>query len=908
MFRFWSCAIPECPNSAAIDIGCCERCRAIYCHAHTESVLHTCEPLDNDEWLAAQTAELVALRSRTDDNALLEQARNLNGQKNCRLNSQDPLGRSLMGGMHIHREILFEDGTTSFTDELSNKILLSECATLRWLESVNAPTPHLYGYGLRGDEQNKVGVAYMLIEKLPGQPFDSHAASDEQRSKVMSHWAQILSNLAKHPFHKAGSLAFGVDGVIEVGPVASDRTGSLPCIGPFDTAQELYSSWAKAYLNLIADGQLFSSFPVEAFLMFRYLLHQIEKGTWLDRWPELNTGPFFLKHADDKGDHILVDKDFRITGVIDWTFAKVVPAYEAFGPSLLSANNTDLFSGRPGLSADDQVLGQHLRHSGLPFYFFDSDEMRRFLFGLGMGLGLSKTEAVSVFQAIVETFQGETIDWELVRTSALNDPRENPELIAIQDKFAPRSAIMQSVDRFKTCSYPDCHGPSVRNRSCAMCKRHLCAIHIQRQYHTCPSTGQIDDTIWESNIRKEIEQLLALVNVDELIQVAISLRHGKKCTFKPGPYLGPEALMGCANYHAWIQFDDGVRWLARFPRTTSFSDFPSDLVEYLVQSEYATLKWLETLEIPTPKAHGFGLASDPTNLVGVSYLLEDAMPGQVYDAHAATAEQKLYVYRQYAAMLVQIRSHGLARACSLVPENSNIGQGPIASNRFLNLGKLGPFSTARQYFTSVAEAHIELIADGQLYPEYPKEACLFYKLLRDEAAPALSPVEAEAERFYLKHVDDKGDHLLVDADYNITGIIDWQFARFVPASEAFSPSLFTVDLNMLYDGIPGLSPDDKLLAANLRDLSNGDLACCRNESELARRFHFGLASGLRRNEVLRMIGAVISLLGSNGGRSGLPMSDGDLEAWITEEWRLSSREPWHTRVQELLRKLETAPK
>ncbi|KAI9147650.1 hypothetical protein HJFPF1_12680 [Paramyrothecium foliicola] len=642
-------------------------------------------PLDNDEWLVAQTAELVALREKTDHNALLERASNLNGRKSCHLNSQDPLGRSLMGGMHVHLEIVFEDGTmwlarilretyTSFTDELSNTILLSECATLRWLEYVDVPTPHLYGYGLRGDKQNKVGVAYMLIEKLSGQPFDSYAASEEQCSHVMSQWAQILSRLAKHPFNKAGSLTFGVNGAIEVGPVASDRTGTLPCIGPFNTARELYSSWAMSYLNLIADGQLFSSFPVEAFLMFRYLLHQIKNGTWLDRWGELNKGPFFLKHSDDKGDHILVDTDFRITGVIDWTFAKVVPAYEAFGPSLVSANNADLFSGKSGLSAEYKILGQHLRRTEPSFCFFDSDEMRRLLFGLGMGLGLSKTEAITVFQAIIETFQGNTVDWELMRTT-------------------------------------------------------------------------IDNTTWGANIRKEVKRLLALVNVDELIHVASFLRHGKACTFKPGQYLGPDALMGCANYHAWIQFDDGVRWLARIPRTTSFSDVPTDLVEYLVQSEYATLKWLERLGIPTPKAHAFGLASDPTNLVGVSYLLEDAMTGRAFDAYTATSEQKHHVYKQYAAILVKIRNHGLDQALRAIQHRAAV-------------------------FTSVAEAHIELIADGQLYPEYPKEACLFYKLLRDEVAAVLSPVGAEAEKFYLKHVDDKGDHILVDADYNITGVID----------------------------------------------------------------------------------------------------------------------------------------
>lgn len=77
-------------------------------------------------------------------------------------------------------------------------------------------------------------------------------------------------------------------------------------------------------------------------------------------------------------------------------------------------------------------------------------------------------------------------------------------------------------------------------------------------------------------------------------------------------------MMGCANYHCWIIFDDGIKWIVRIPRTASFDDVPQDLVDYLVASEYATLKFLEKIDTPTPKAYGFGLSSDPKNLVGVS--------------------------------------------------------------------------------------------------------------------------------------------------------------------------------------------------------------------------------------------------------------------------------------------------
>lgn len=196
-----------------------------------------------------------------------------------------------MGGMHVHLQLIFEDGTvwlarilrerhTSFDDELSNQILLSECATLRWLESVDVPTPRLHGHGLRGDPRNEVGVAYMLIDKLPGQPFNSWAASEGQKLQVLDQWANVLCTLYKHPLDKIGSLTFDADGAIQVGPIARDRTGTLPCIGPFKDARAFYATWAETYLKLISDGQLFSPYSIDAYLMFKFLAEQAKEGTW----------------------------------------------------------------------------------------------------------------------------------------------------------------------------------------------------------------------------------------------------------------------------------------------------------------------------------------------------------------------------------------------------------------------------------------------------------------------------------------------------------------------------------------------------------------------------------------------------------------------------------------------------
>ncbi|KAI0458039.1 hypothetical protein F5B21DRAFT_461072 [Xylaria acuta] len=931
MVRFWDCTIARCPNAAAIDVGSCERCESMYCATHVNSVLHTCEnkPLDDDAWLAGQTKELVALSEKINRAALIRRAKELSGGLECRLDDQDPLGRHHMGGMHIHLRLLFEDGTvwlarilrknhTSFDDELSNRILMSECATLRWLESLGLPTPKLHGFGLRGDPRNEVGVAYMIVDRLPGRPFNVGIASPEQKSKVLCQWADMLCKLGKHPFNEIGSLQFDSDRAVKIGPIASDRTGTLPCIGPYENASEYYSSWVKVYLELIADGQLFSNYSVDAYLMFKFLEEQVKEGRWLKKWQDLHSGPFFLKHMDDKGDHILVDDDFQITGIIDWTFARTVPAYEAFGPSLMSANTTDLFNGSPGLSEEDKALSQEMRRRGASYCYFESDDMRRFLFGPGIGLGLTKSEAFNIFRALVATFEGVMPEQQEWRETNSNKWMDDPQLLRLCQSSSEETQFHQNSDtvptskvpRFATCSGVNCGRPSVRGQSCSACMNHLCAVHLLPRYHKCLSSRYLDDAAWEKSINTEVETLLAQVDVPELVRVASSLRKGKSCEFLPGKHIGNGAIMGCANYHGWIVFDDGVKWLARIHRTTDFSDTPPDLIDYLVESEYATLKILEDIGVPAPRAHGYGLSSDPTNLVGVSYILEDAMPGKPFYAYQATSEQKSRVYDQYADILMKMDHFTSTQACSIITRNGEAREGAIASNRFLSLGKYGPFPNALEYFTSVAELHLDLIADGQLYPEYPKEAFLFYRLLRDRASPVLAststPSRSGTEAFFLKHVDDKGDHILIDENYTITAIIDWQFARFVPACEAFGPSIVTADLGNLYNpkGSPtGLSADDRFLAECFERKGRKDLAELAGGSELVRRFHFGLASGLKRDEVLGMIGAVISLL--EGG--GNALSAVELSDWMERNWGQALGDgdaPRCERIEKLIVELE----
>ena len=450
-----------------------------------------------------------------NDQSLLNRASTLNNGLPCELDASDPLGQSLMGGMHIHLRIRFSDSTTwlarilrsnftSFSDEFSNRVIESECATLRWLGQLDVPSPRLHDYGLRNGPCNKVGVAYMLIDELPGTPLLLKEPSNEQLRKVYDQLAGILCVFQTHSFEEIGSLCFQSNGEVSVGPIVGDRTGTFSQMGPFRNAREYYSTLAEKYLEMICDGQLFSAYPVNAYLIFKYLKDLADSGRWNAFEPDLDNGPFFLKHMDDKGDHILVDDEYNITGIIDWTFARVVPAYEAFGPSLLTADTNELFTGKAGRSFRDTVMAEVLenRDNKLGRIAHGPDLVRRFSFGLGMGMGMSWEEANALSQGIISTATGIIpldLDLEVWRLDRLyqwaNDSRLQ-DLLHLQGKtmdykWTVKDTQTHQVPRFSTCSVVDCTRAGVRGLSCAKCKKHLCATHSSKKYHACPSSHEV---------------------------------------------------------------------------------------------------------------------------------------------------------------------------------------------------------------------------------------------------------------------------------------------------------------------------------------------------------------------------------------------------------------------------------
>lgn len=323
---------------------------------------------------------------------------------------------------------------------LADYLIASEYATLKFLETTAVPAPRAFSYGVCSNgTDHGVGVAFLLMEELPGRPWTGQGVSDttatgDDKARIWSDLAEILAELQHHPFPKAGSLCFQSSS-IQVSVVASDRFVVLTPNGPFHDSTAYYTAFAEQYLALIADGQLYTEFPIDAYLVYRFLKDNVsqlaEQGGEAKPLEQ-----FFLKHFDDKGDHLLVDDDLHITGIIDWQMARVVPRREAFGPSLITADMNALCGGKVSLSADDVALADALRQKGLSWMTGCAvdEKARRFFWGLG--LESEWLDALPLAMAILQAF-GVSQDWAQWRETALKKYETDERLKGLVEHCHP---------------------------------------------------------------------------------------------------------------------------------------------------------------------------------------------------------------------------------------------------------------------------------------------------------------------------------------------------------------------------------------------------------------------------------------------------------------------------------------
>ncbi|KAK0610583.1 hypothetical protein B0T17DRAFT_565496 [Bombardia bombarda] len=416
-----------------------------------------------------------------------------------------------------------------------------------------------------------------------------------------------------------------------------------------------------------------------------------------------------------------------------------------------------------------------------------------------------------------------------------------------------------------SCGWAGCELPAVqRTGDCLLCNRHLCRTHLGDQWHKCPKP----ETNWkEYSVQyaaadsQRLDELCRRINGENLCACASQLRGGVQCAVDLSPKK-LRSLMGGQNCHAGVVFTDGVVWLARLRLSNVISPLP-EVRDYVLRSEAATMLFLKRhTRIPSPRVFGWACESDPGNAVGVGYILMEKLEGTPLDWQNATTAQREKVVRQLADIMLEIERHPFDRLGSLTPMTAvsraemgmvaeadpHIEVQSLAQHSTFRSGEngrpLGPFRSSKEAIHALVEAYLGMIASGEIgTAENAADVFLAHRFRLDVLDEVWKSATGEDEKFFLKHADDKGDHIFVNKDFDIVGIIDWEWCSIVSKEEAFASPCMMWPVAAFYDGLNELADEEFFLARVFREKGREDLARCVLDGRKVQRLFFALGPG-----------------------------------------------------------------
>ena len=278
---------------------------------------------------------------------------------------------------------------------------------------------------------------------------------------------------------------------------------------------------------------------------------------------------------------------------------------------------------------------------------------------------------------------------------------------------------------------------------------------------------------WQSHMYAEgrfsKEQIfLAKIKWDALCLYASSLKGNEACT------LDPQIAMGGRNVVRILNFANGARWIARIRLPPVDQE-----ANRLVQGEVDCIKLVrERTGIPVPDIYGYSADAD---LIGAPFILMEALQGNAavdLNDRLIHPEHKTSFYRSLAEYQAEMSSITFPKIGSPIRNpDGTYDVGPLP-----RLG--GPFSTATEYLRAWAK-HTPFYGgtDGL------KEMCGIYGdeilsgvLAFPQGVSALAGRIAVRDHgpFPLIHPDFFHSNIIVDDNWKVLGVIDWEYAQSAP--------------------------------------------------------------------------------------------------------------------------------
>lgn len=213
-------------------------------------------------------------------------------------------------------------------DQEAETEMLSEIATTGLIqERTSIPVPTIISYNC--SKGNPFGFRYMLMSALPGKNFEmfSHSVPAHYKDKVASQLAKYLHELSQITFDKIGRIWCGNHMDENPRVISFEAHGecngrhALCSVGPFNTSRSYFRALRRGLDKAVRVEHLDDEDWPEwskACRVFRDAIPSLIISKY-------ERGPFPLHHLDFHYNNILLDDEFNITGILDWSGAQTVP-------------------------------------------------------------------------------------------------------------------------------------------------------------------------------------------------------------------------------------------------------------------------------------------------------------------------------------------------------------------------------------------------------------------------------------------------------------------------------------------------------------------------------------------------------------------------------------------------------
>ncbi|KAF5017914.1 hypothetical protein F66182_10130 [Fusarium sp. NRRL 66182] len=268
---------------------------------------------------------------------------------------------------------------------------------------------------------------------------------------------------------------------------------------------------------------------------------------------------------------------------------------------------------------------------------------------------------------------------------------------------------------------------------------------------------QYFSSLTEGPIRSRAELFLRSIDWPGLERFATTKRSGIKCKILPDIGLGYNHMVRI------LEFEDGDRWVGRLKLpslSTPEKSEPEQTLDTKMTYEFNTISFLrKKTSIPIPRIHAF--EARPHCSVGAPFMLMDCLKGNVGMDIARIHVELSRVQLPKIGTIESINPDGILQ------------QGPIP-------GLGGPFITATEFFEAWAthskfgKTDEQLRAgSGQFADEIAHSTALFLPTIK-KLANKLSVHDHGP--FPIYHGDFGHNNVIVDDDYRVLGVIDWEGA------------------------------------------------------------------------------------------------------------------------------------